>query len=191
MHASAPASPERQRRRDVCSSPGRAISCSARRCSSTFPRARLPEIAFAGRSNVGKSSLVNALTGSKTLARVSNTPGRTREINFFRLGDRLMLADLPGYGFARVSKAESERWSELIFDYLRGRPQSAPRHPPDRFAPRAAQERRRGDDAARPRRRVLSAGPDQDRQAEAGGTCGGHRARRRRSRGHTAPRIPS
>jgi GTP-binding protein len=87
-----------------------------------IPEARLPEVAFAGRSNVGKSSLVNALTGRKTLARVSNTPGRTREINFFRLGDTLMLADLPGYGFARASKAESERWAALIFEYLRGRP---------------------------------------------------------------------
>jgi GTP-binding protein len=87
-----------------------------------IPVSRLPEIAFGGRSNVGKSSLINALTGRKTLARVSNTPGRTREINFFRLGSRLMLADLPGYGFARASKAESERWSGLIFEYLRGRP---------------------------------------------------------------------
>jgi GTP-binding protein len=88
-----------------------------------MPPGRLPELAFAGRSNVGKSSLVNALTGRKTLARVSNTPGRTREINFFRLGDRLMLADLPGYGFARASKEMSERWGNLIFEYLRGRPQ--------------------------------------------------------------------
>ena len=88
-----------------------------------IPKSRMPEIAFAGRSNVGKSSLVNALTGRKTLARVSNTPGRTREINFFRLGDRLMLADLPGYGFARASKEQSERWGSLIFEYLRGRPQ--------------------------------------------------------------------
>ena len=87
-----------------------------------IPAAGLPEIAFAGRSNVGKSSLVNALTGRKTLARVSNTPGRTREINFFRLGDTLMLADLPGYGFARASKADSERWAGLVFEYLRGRP---------------------------------------------------------------------
>ena len=87
-----------------------------------IPESRLPEIAFAGRSNVGKSSLVNALTGRKTLARVSNTPGRTREINFFRLDDRLMLADLPGYGFARASKEQSERWADLIFEYLRGRP---------------------------------------------------------------------
>ena len=87
-----------------------------------IPESRLPEVAFAGRSNVGKSSLVNALTGRKTLARVSNTPGRTREINFFRLGDRLMLADLPGYGYARASKAQSEQWAGLIFEYLRGRP---------------------------------------------------------------------
>lgn len=87
-----------------------------------IPASTLPEIAFAGRSNVGKSSLVNALTGRKTLARVSNTPGRTREINFFRLGDRLMMADLPGYGFARASKTDSERWGALVIDYLRGRP---------------------------------------------------------------------
>src|SRR5262245_3027039 len=87
-----------------------------------IPESRLPEIAFAGRSNVGKSSLVNALTGRKTLARVSNTPGRTREINFFRLDDTLMLSDLPGYGFARASKAQSESWAGLIFEYLRGRP---------------------------------------------------------------------
>jgi GTP-binding protein len=86
-----------------------------------IPPAELPEVAFVGRSNVGKSSLVNALTGRKTLARVSNTPGRTRELNFFRLGGRLMLADLPGYGYARVSRTDSERWTELIFAYLRGR----------------------------------------------------------------------
>jgi GTP-binding protein len=88
-----------------------------------IPPSRMPEIAFAGRSNAGKSSLVNALTGRKTLARVSNTPGRTREINFFKLGGKLMLADLPGYGFARVSKAQVAGWTDLIFDYLAGRPQ--------------------------------------------------------------------
>jgi len=65
---------------------------------------------------------VNARTGRKTLARVSDTPGRTRQINFFRLDNRLMLADLPGYGFARASKSDSARWTELVFAYLRGRP---------------------------------------------------------------------
>ncbi len=88
-----------------------------------IPHSKMPEIAFAGRSNAGKSSLVNALTGRKTLARVSNTPGRTREINFFNLDNRLMLADLPGYGFARVSKAQVAGWTDLIFAYLAGRPQ--------------------------------------------------------------------
>ena len=87
-----------------------------------IPEARLLEIAFAGRSNVGKSSLLNALTGRKALARVSDTPGRTRELNFFRLDDQLMLTDLPGYGFARVSKADSAHWTALVMDYLRGRP---------------------------------------------------------------------
>ena len=87
-----------------------------------LPDASLPEIAFVGRSNVGKSSLINALTGRKTLARTSNTPGRTQQINFFRLQEALMLADLPGYGYARAAKTEIERWTSLIFDYLRGRP---------------------------------------------------------------------
>ena len=86
-----------------------------------IPEATLPEIAFAGRSNVGKSSLVNALTGRKTLARVSHTPGRTQQINFFDLGRRLMLADLPGYGFAKVSRAKVESWTQMTRDYLRGR----------------------------------------------------------------------
>ena len=87
-----------------------------------LPPPKLPEIAFVGRSNVGKSSLLNALTGRKALARVSNTPGRTRQINFFDLGGRLMLADLPGYGYARASKSLAEEWRALIFAYLRGRP---------------------------------------------------------------------
>jgi GTP-binding protein len=86
-----------------------------------FPPEKLNEVAFVGRSNAGKSSLVNALTGRKSLARVSQTPGATRQINFFDLGGRLMLVDLPGYGFAKRSKTESESWQEMIFAYLRRR----------------------------------------------------------------------
>ncbi|MBS0221440.1 MAG: YihA family ribosome biogenesis GTP-binding protein [Proteobacteria bacterium] len=82
----------------------------------------LPEIAFAGRSNVGKSSLVNALTGRRTLARTSSSPGHTRQINFFDLAGRLLLVDLPGYGFAQVSKSMKETWQDLASAYLRGRP---------------------------------------------------------------------
>jgi GTP-binding protein len=87
-----------------------------------LPPPRIPEIAFAGRSNVGKSTLVNLLTGRKSLARVSKTPGRTRELNFFRAGGELMIVDLPGYGYARVSREQTERWTELVFAYLLGRP---------------------------------------------------------------------
>lgn len=87
-----------------------------------LPPADRPEIAFAGRSNVGKSSLVNALTGRKALARASSEPGRTRELNFFLLGDRLRCVDMPGYGYAKAPKTEIERWSRLVRDYLRGRP---------------------------------------------------------------------
>jgi len=86
-----------------------------------LPPQSLPEIAFAGRSNAGKSSLINALTGRKALARVSQTPGRTREINFFELGGRLMLVDLPGYGYAKASKQLAGEWQAMIFAYLRGR----------------------------------------------------------------------
>lgn len=86
-----------------------------------LPPERLNEIAFVGRSNAGKSSLINALTGRKSMARVSQTPGATRQINFFNLGNRLMLVDLPGYGFAKRSKAEAEQWQEMIFSYLRRR----------------------------------------------------------------------
>ena len=87
------------------------------------PETDLPEIAFAGRSNVGKSSLINALTGHKTLARTSNTPGRTQQVNFFNLGQRLMIADLPGYGYAKAPKSDVVKWTELINTYLKGRVQ--------------------------------------------------------------------
>ncbi len=87
-----------------------------------LPDADLPEVSFAGRSNVGKSSLINALTGRLKLARASTEPGRTRELNFFRMGDRLRLVDLPGYGYAKAPKAEIGRWTALTRDYLRGRP---------------------------------------------------------------------
>ena len=80
------------------------------------------EIAFCGRSNVGKSSLLNALTGHKALARVSNTPGRTQQLNFFDLDGALTLVDMPGYGYARAGKSVKEDWQGLMFDYLRGRP---------------------------------------------------------------------
>ncbi|HKF72673.1 MAG TPA: ribosome biogenesis GTP-binding protein YihA/YsxC [Stellaceae bacterium] len=86
-----------------------------------IPPDTLPEIAFAGRSNVGKSSLLNAITGRAALARVSNTPGRTRQLNFFSLGGKLMLVDLPGYGYAEAPKHEIARWSELLRIYLKGR----------------------------------------------------------------------
>ena len=87
-----------------------------------LPPFKLPEVAFAGRSNVGKSSLINALTRRKT-ARVSNTPGRTQDINLFDLGGRLTIADLPGYGFARPPKETAAAWRRLIHTYLKGRPQ--------------------------------------------------------------------
>ena len=87
------------------------------------PDSDLPEIAFAGRSNVGKSSLINALTGRKTLARTSNTPGRTQQLNFFDLSDRLMLADMPGHGFAKAPKSQVDNWTRLVDAYLKGRPQ--------------------------------------------------------------------
>jgi GTP-binding protein len=88
-----------------------------------LPDPEVPEIAFAGRSNVGKSSLLNALTGRKGLARTSNTPGRTQELNFFDVGEplRMRLVDMPGYGFAEAPKDLVKRWKHLVNDYLRGR----------------------------------------------------------------------
>jgi GTP-binding protein len=88
-----------------------------------LPQDGRPEVAFAGRSNVGKSSLINALTRRTTLARVSVTPGRTRELNFFTLGkdEELTLVDMPGYGYARAPKSQVKGWTRLVRDYLRGR----------------------------------------------------------------------
>lgn len=86
-----------------------------------IPESILPEVAFAGRSNVGKSSLINALTGRNSLARTSNTPGRTQQINFFDLGQRLMIADLPGHGYAKAPKEEVAKWTRLVNTYLKGR----------------------------------------------------------------------
>jgi GTP-binding protein len=87
-----------------------------------LPPVGVPEIAFAGRSNVGKSSLINALTGRSGLARTSRTPGRTQELIFFDLDGKARLIDMPGYGYAAVAKAKSAAWGELARDYLRGRP---------------------------------------------------------------------
>jgi GTP-binding protein len=83
------------------------------------PESSLPEVAFAGRSNVGKSSLLNALVRRKSFARVSRTPGRTREINFFRINNTYVLVDLPGYGYARISKTKKAEWRPMIESYLR------------------------------------------------------------------------
>ncbi|RKK05272.1 YihA family ribosome biogenesis GTP-binding protein [Pseudoroseomonas wenyumeiae] len=87
-----------------------------------LPEVGLPEVAFCGRSNVGKSSITNALTGQNSLARVSHTPGRTKQLNFFNLGDRLVLVDMPGYGYAQAAKSVKEDWQGLMFNFLRGRP---------------------------------------------------------------------
>lgn len=89
----------------------------------TLPDPGPPEICFAGRSNVGKSSLINAITNVNGLARASNTPGRTRELNYFNMDDRLWLVDLPGYGYARASKVDIAKWTELTRAFLRGRAQ--------------------------------------------------------------------
>lgn len=88
-----------------------------------FPDTDLPEIAFAGRSNVGKSSLLNSIVNRKNLARTSSSPGKTREINFFNVEDRYIFADLPGFGYAKISKGMREEWAKLNFGYLEKREQ--------------------------------------------------------------------
>lgn len=88
-----------------------------------LPDLHLPEVAFVGRSNVGKSSLLNALVGQNHLARTSSTPGRTRQLNFFNLQETLHLVDVPGYGYAKASKKDVKQWQGVLFSYLRGRSQ--------------------------------------------------------------------
>ncbi len=108
-----------ERGRLLFARPGRFVISAAR--LDQIPDDSLPEVAFAGRSNVGKSSLINAVTGQNTLARVSNTPGRTQQLNFFDQDGRLMLTDLPGYGYAKAPKALVDAWTRLVERYLRGR----------------------------------------------------------------------
>lgn len=86
-----------------------------------LPLSEIPEVAFAGRSNVGKSSIINAVTGQKTLAKTSNTPGRTQQINFFKLENKIFLVDLPGYGYAQAPESQVKQWQKVIFAYLQGR----------------------------------------------------------------------
>ena len=104
-------------------SPAGSSSCSRRPSLDFLPEADFPEVAFAGRSNVGKSSLINAVTGRKAIARTSVTPGRTQELNFFEVGEptRFRLVDMPGYGFAKAPVKVVERWRRLVRDFLRGR----------------------------------------------------------------------
>ena len=151
----------------------------------------MPEIAFAGRSNVGKSSLLNALTNRKKLARTSNTPGRTQELNFFDVGEplQLRLVDMPGYGFAEAPKDMVKRWRFLINDYLRGRAVLKralvlidSRH--------GLKEVDRDDHGhARRCRRQLPFGADQRRQGEADGARRALRGDDGRGRANIPPRI--
>ncbi|MDH4229173.1 MAG: ribosome biogenesis GTP-binding protein YihA/YsxC [Nitrospirota bacterium] len=88
-----------------------------------YPEGELPDVAFSGRSNVGKSSLLNAMVGrKKAIARISSTPGKTREINFYRINERFHLVDLPGYGFARVPQTEKRKWTQRLEEYFTSRP---------------------------------------------------------------------
>lgn len=114
-----PTGPDSETARRLFAGPCEFVAGAA--SADALPPATLPEIAFAGRSNAGKSSLINALTGRNALARVSQAPGRTRQINFFRLGNACHLVDLPGYGYAKISKEMKAEWQHLISGYLSGR----------------------------------------------------------------------
>lgn len=118
-----PADPELETGRLLFAAPCRFFHAAQR--LDQLPPPERPEIAFAGRSNVGKSSLINALVGQAALARASHQPGRTRQLNFFDLGGRLTLVDMPGYGYAQAAKSVKEDWQALMFAYLRGRPNLA------------------------------------------------------------------
>lgn len=109
-----------ERGRHLCAQSCQFVAAAA--TVAQLPAAGLPEVAFAGRSNVGKSSLLNALTGRRTLARTSHTPGRTRQVNFFELAGVMMLVDLPGYGYAAAGKEAVGNWTRLVEAYLVGRP---------------------------------------------------------------------
>jgi GTP-binding protein len=121
MEAAAEAEPDLEAGRLLFAGPCRFIHAAQRLDQLTVLGA--PEVAFAGRSNVGKSSLINALTGHHALARASGQPGRTRQLNFFDLGGRLILVDMPGYGYAQASREIKADWQGLMFTYLRARPE--------------------------------------------------------------------
>ena len=149
-----------------------------------LPEPTVPEIAFAGRSNVGKSSLINAVTNRNKLARASNTPGRTQELNYFDVGQPLVfrLVDMPGYGFAEAPRDMVKRWRFLINDYPPRPAGAEARAGAGRCAPRPQGRRPRRDDDARRCGGQLSPGPDQGRQDQADRTGQDHRGDPRRSR---------